>query len=343
MVAPKPCFRRPRRRPRRRSHRPSVHNPRPTRRKAAGGSDVDWVEVKGRTVEVAVEAALQELGLSSPDEADVEILQEPQRGFLGLGGKDALVRVKPKRAPSPSRRRRRRRENGGEGAGGPAAERPRPAPRPNRERERMGDRGRQPDRQGGRGGQGPKRPRGGEQASERGGRGGREGHRPEGNGRPDMSIDEQAKVVERFLTGLLGAFGLEGSGQTRVEEDVVIADVSGDQTQALVGPRGSTLEAIHEVCRTVLQKHARETARLRLDIAGYGERRRQALTIYASQLIDQVMAEGGEIMLEPMSASDRKVIHDAVAAREGVRSFSEGEPPRRYVVIAVSDDGLKAQ
>jgi len=93
---------------------------------------VDWVEVKGRTVEVAVEAALQELGLSSPDEADVEILQEPQRGFLGLGGKDALVRVKPKRAPSPSRRRRRRRENGGEGAGGPAAERPRPAPRPRR-------------------------------------------------------------------------------------------------------------------------------------------------------------------------------------------------------------------
>ena len=304
---------------------------------------MDWVEVKGRTVEVAVEAALQELGLSSPDEADVEILQEPQRGFLGLGGKDALVRVKPKRAPSPSRRRRRRRDNGGEGVGGPAAERPRPAPGPNRERERMVDRGRQPDRQGARGGQEPRPPRGGEQASGRGGRGGREGHRREGNGRPDMSIDEQAKVVERFLTGLLGAFGLEGTVQTRVEEDVVIADVSGDQTQALVGPRGSTLEAIHEVCRTVLQKHARETARLRLDIAGYGEKRRQALTIYAGQLIDQVMAEGGEIMLEPMSASDRKVIHDAVAAREGVRSFSEGEPPRRYVVIAVSDDGLKAQ
>jgi hypothetical protein len=62
------------------------------------------------------------------------------------------------------------------------------------------------------------------------------------------------------------------------------------------------------------------------------------LSIYAGQLINQVLAEGGEIMLEPMSAADRKVIHDAVAARQGVRSYSEGEAPRRYVVIAVTDD-----
>jgi spoIIIJ-associated protein len=71
-----------------------------------------------------------------------------------------------------------------------------------------------------------------------------------------------------------------------------------------------------------------------LDVAGYAERRRQALTIYAGDLIRQVLEEGGELMLEPMSAADRKVIHDAVAAHEGVRSYSEGESPRRYVVIA---------
>jgi hypothetical protein len=58
------------------------------------------------------------------------------------------------------------------------------------------------------------------------------------------------------------------------------------------------------------------------------------LSIYAAQLIEQVAGEGGEIMLEPMSAADRKVIHDAVALHSGVRSYSEGEPPRRYVVIA---------
>jgi spoIIIJ-associated protein len=82
-----------------------------------------------------------------------------------------------------------------------------------------------------------------------------------------------------------------------------------------------------------MQRYAHDTARLRLDIAGYAERRRQALTIYAERLIDQLLEEGGEIMLEPMSPADRKVIHDAAAARDGVNSYSEGEAPRRYVVL----------
>lgn len=150
---------------------------------------------------------------------------------------------------------------------------------------------------------------------------------------PEVPIEEQMIVVEEFLVGLVEAFGLEGSVQVRADEDVIIAEVVGPQTEALVGPRGSVIESVHELTKTVLQRKTQSSARLRLDIAGYAERRRQALTIYAGRLIDQVLADGGEIMLEPMSASDRKVIHDAVATREGVRSFSEGEAPQRYVVI----------
>jgi hypothetical protein len=60
------------------------------------------------------------------------------------------------------------------------------------------------------------------------------------------------------------------------------------------------------------------------------------LTIYAERLIDQLLGEGGEIMLEPMSPADRKVIHDAAASREGVSSYSEGESPRRYVVLTAA-------
>jgi spoIIIJ-associated protein len=144
--------------------------------------------------------------------------------------------------------------------------------------------------------------------------------------------------VAEFLEGLVESFGLEGQVDVEVQEDVIVAVVSGEQTEALVGTRGSVMEAIHEITKTVLHRQAGDTARVRLDVAGYAERRRQALSIYAGQLINQVLAEGGEIMLEPMSAADRKVIHDAVAARQGVRSYSEGEAPRRYVVIAVTDD-----
>jgi hypothetical protein len=150
-------------------------------------------------------------------------------------------------------------------------------------------------------------------------------------------------VVEEFLTGLLAAYGLEGSVDIAVDDEIILATVAGDQTEALVGAQGVVMDAVHEVCRTVLQRRSRHAARLRIDIAGYAERRRQALQIYASRLAEQVTEEGGEIMLEPMNASDRKVIHDAISEIAGVRSYSEGEPPDRYVVIAVNDEDSQAE
>ena len=151
-----------------------------------------------------------------------------------------------------------------------------------------------------------------------------------------MSREEQAEVITQFLDGLLDSFGLEGDVQTSVDGDTVIANVVGDQTEALVGTKGVILQAVHELTRTVVQRRTHEGVRLRLDIAGYAERRREALKIYAGRLAEQVMEDGQERMLEPMNASDRKVIHDAVQEIDGVSSYSEGEEPRRSVVISPS-------
>jgi spoIIIJ-associated protein len=148
---------------------------------------------------------------------------------------------------------------------------------------------------------------------------------------------EQATMVEEFLTGLLGAFGLEGNVSCTIEDDIIIADVSGEQTEALVGPKGVILQSILELSRTIVQRKSQAGARIRLDIAGYGERRREALRIYTGRLVEKILAEGGEIMLEPMNPADRKVVHDAAAELGGVRTFSEGEEPRRSVVIAKED------
>ena len=76
---------------------------------------------------------------------------------------------------------------------------------------------------------------------------------------------------------------------------------------------------------------------MRLDIAGYSARRREALKIYAGRLAETVKEDGREAMLEPMNAADRKVVHDAIAEIDGVRSFSEGEDPNRSVVVAPVD------
>lgn len=149
---------------------------------------------------------------------------------------------------------------------------------------------------------------------------------------------DQAKVVAEFLEGLLDAFGLEGEVQTRVEDDIIYADINGAQTEALIGPKGSILQAMLELTRTVVQRKTQAGARLRLDIAGYGERRREALRIYAARLAEQVVEEGGEVMLEPMNPADRKVVHDVIAEIDGVRSYSEGEEPKRSVVVSRVDD-----
>ena len=147
-------------------------------------------------------------------------------------------------------------------------------------------------------------------------------------------MDEQAAEIVRFLNGLLEAFGLEGTVESRIDDGVIYVEVVGQQTEALVGPKGVILQSVLELCRTIVQRKTMSGAKIRLDIAGYGERRREALRIYTARLAEKVLAEGGEVMLEPMNAADRKVVHDAVAEIDGISSFSEGEEPRRSVVIS---------
>jgi len=293
----------------------------------------EWVEVRGPSVEKAVEAALAELGLSSPDEADVEVMQEPQRGFLGLGGQDALVRVKRKERSTRDGSGRSRRTRGGSGSrpsgGKPLEAAPRrEAAAQNTGRELQG-----------RNSTGRTSPRPAPTAATRPAERPKPKERPvrEDDDREETPVADQSADIRRFLEGLLSAFGLEGEVKERIEDGVIYIDVVGEQTEALVGPKGSIIQAVLELCRTIVQRKTMDGAKIRLDIAGYSERRREALRIYTNRLAEKIKAEGGEVMLEPMNAADRKVVHDTVAEIDGVRSFSEGEEPRRSVVIAAEE------
>lgn len=308
---------------------------------------MEWVEVRAASVDEAVKKALQELSIDLREDAKIEVIEEPSKGFLGMGGKDAVVRVS--KLPKSKGRKRARKGRGGGKSGGDAQSRG----RKQGQRGRFDGRseGREQDtprgREQGRRGKSEKRDRPGDSRNKQSGR-----PRPQrdetkkakertmdDNGRtPDEEVDveAQAAVVGEFLEGLVSSFGLEGTVATRVEDELIIADLSGEQTEALVGPKGAIMQSVGELVRTVVQRKTHRRARLRLDIGGYLERRREALTIYASRLAQQVLDEGGELMLEPMNPADRKVVHDAVVEIEGVRSFSEGEEPRRSVVISLA-------
>ncbi len=289
---------------------------------------MEWVEVQGKTVDLAVQVAIGELGLDSKDEARVEIIQEPKPGFLGMGGREAIVKVT--RAPKQRRRRRKGRGRGSDtsrarnqgGRGNNKAKSPKNGSRGS---------GRKPSdpqaKQGQRNGRRRQENRMSETQSEP--------QRKPRDDRPEQApIEEQAEVAASFIRGLLDAFGLEGEVTTRIEERVLYLDVSGEQTEALIGPKGSVMNSVLELTRTVVQRKTYGAPRMRIDIAGYVERRREALKIYAAKLAAQVIEDEDEVMLEPMNAADRKVVHDAIAEVDGVRSFSEGEEPRRAVVIS---------
>ncbi len=309
---------------------------------------MNWVEAVGKTVDEAIAEAMKALNVESDRDVDVEVLQEPKPGFLGLGGREALVRVTAK---PRSKRRRRRRSAGSEGAKAPKGDK--------RGEKKQADeggaakKGRKERHEGGAAKKGRKERHEGHDV--------REDERKSRNDRPKkaregtkdrggkmqsgssetmegVDIEQQAGVAKEFVEGLIGAFGLEGAVATRIDEDILYVDITGEQTEALIGPRGSVMQAILELTRTVIQRKTFGAPRMRIDISGYAERRREALNIYARKLAEKVMAEGGEVMLEAMNPADRKVVHDAVSEIEGVRSFSEGEDPQRSVVIAAVED-----
>ena len=318
---------------------------------------MDWVEASGRSVDLAVEAALAELGLESRDAADIEVLQEAKAGFLGIGVQEAIVKVTPRPAVRKPRRRRGRGKSGQRTEGNEPPEQNHRQPSSSAGgRGGRDDRSARPERSpDGREGAAPEKRRdertGRGRGSQSGGNGnerrGRKQRRESdgneekvtaavnsGNGsEKESSIEEQAEVAATFIKGLLDAFGLEGDVVTEIDDDILKIDVTGDQTEALVGPKGTVMQAVLEITRTVVQRRTFGAPRMRLDIGGYNERRRQALKIYAGKLAEKLLAEGGEVMLEPMNAADRKVVHDAIAEIDGIRSFSEGEDPDRAVVL----------
>ena len=151
----------------------------------------------------------------------------------------------------------------------------------------------------------------------------------------DLDVEAQAEHAAQFAGSLVDAMGLKGSAVARVEDDTVLVAIDGEGLGLLVGPGGKTLLAIEELVRAVVQHGlSGRSARLRVDVGGYRERRREALAAFARQVAEEVRANNVERALEPMNPPDRKVVHDAVAEIDGVETSSEGEEPRRRVVIS---------
>lgn len=150
----------------------------------------------------------------------------------------------------------------------------------------------------------------------------------------DVSIEEQAQIAESFTSGLVEAFDLGARVEISIDDDTILVSIDGSEVGLLVGPKGATLTAIEELVRTVVQRQTDgHGARINVDVGGYRAKRREALEQFTRSLAEKVIDTGRAQALEPMSAMDRKVVHDAAAEIDGVETSSEGEDPRRRVVL----------
>ena len=298
---------------------------------------MEWVEITGRTVDEARDRALDRLGVDLSD-AEVEVIEAGSRALFGLRRVEARVRVRVRpTTPPPTRDRSSRRRS-----------QSRRGRKSNKDGARSGSKSRGPDGEAQRRGGASKatkdkaiKDKAIKDKDRKGGASrpttGRSNvRREEQTVTEEVSLEDQGSIIVEFLDGLLGVFELGGSAVVATIDDSAIeVAVSGDDLGLLIGPGGHTLSALTEVTKTVLQRQCSRSnrARVRLDVAGYREKRRAALTTFTLEVAESVKSSGEPRALEPMHSADRKIVHDAVNEIEDVGTISDGDEPRRRVVL----------
>ena len=289
---------------------------------------MEWVETTGRSVEEAKDAALDQLGVDEAD-AEFEVVAEARSGLFGRLRQEARVRARVRpTTPPPKVDRRERRRRGGSGG---EREQKAAAPSGGGGRTSSGGRGRGSTSSGGRSAPAPA-PEAAPVSTD-------EPQQDDEVVEP-VSVAEVGDAASEFVRGLVDAFGVDG--QTSVAEldvDTIEVRVEGNDLGLLVGQKGATLSAVQELTRTVVTRvePGGRNVRVHVDVAGYRARRREALERFTRQVADTVKESGTSTAMEPMTAADRKVVHDTANGIDGIHTTSEGEEPRRRVVLHADD------
>lgn len=291
-----------------------------------------YSEKWGDSIEAAVNLALQDLKLSR-EQVTVTVLEEPTRGFFGIGSKLAKVRVeeivkeepkpqkpvkeaaKPEKKEAPAKESKEVKEEKKEEA-------KEEAPSPKKEKK---PRNRKPNK---------------EKKAEK-------TEKPEKeentkieifqhalvSQKPDDLVETEDHPAKEFLDKTFKEMGIEVSVKVAVNKDSVYADVEGKDTGTVIGKRGQTLDAIQYLTSLVVNKGEDEYIRVVVDAENYRAKREATLEKLAVRLAEKVKKTGRYARLEPMNPYERKVIHTTLQGIEGINTRSEGDEPYRRVVI----------
>ncbi|HEY7950875.1 MAG TPA: R3H domain-containing nucleic acid-binding protein [Solirubrobacterales bacterium] len=146
---------------------------------------------------------------------------------------------------------------------------------------------------------------------------------------------EPSERVRELVEGVLDELDLDGDVEIVEDDDRITASVDGgDDYGLLIGKRGQTIDALQLLAYQAAFRGLRDRKRVVIDAAGYRERRRETLTTRADRAAEQALGDGNSVEMDPMSAQERRVVHEHLKDRSGVETYSEGDDPHRCVVVA---------
>lgn len=148
---------------------------------------------------------------------------------------------------------------------------------------------------------------------------------------PDTPAERARDLVE----GVLDELDLDGEVEVEESDERITVTVrGGDDYGLLIGKRGQTIDALQLLCYQAAFRGLRERKRVVVDAAGYRQRRRETLEGRADRAAEQALTNSRVVEMDPMSAQERRVVHERLKERAGVETYSEGDEPHRCVVVA---------
>lgn len=261
---------------------------------------MNYVIKTGKTVDEAVREAINELNITR-DNAEIEVLDEGQKGFLGLiGSKDATVKVWPKVDETKSILNEIFNEE--------------IEPETSQEVVQNTDDELEIEDE--------------EVSTD-------EVHMEEAIKTLDEENEEILSAAREFLGKIIETLELDNIVEMELENNTLNVNVNGDENRLgiLIGKRGVTLDSIQYILNLIVNKKSSRYIRVNLDSSGYRDKRKKTLENLAGKMANKVLKTGRSIKLEPMNSYERKIIHTALQDFEGVLTHSEGKDPFRKVVI----------
>ncbi|EFM10972.1 single-stranded nucleic acid binding R3H domain protein [Paenibacillus curdlanolyticus YK9] len=155
-------------------------------------------------------------------------------------------------------------------------------------------------------------------------------------------LPDASDQAERFIREVASAMGLEVSvSRSQTREGLLLVVQGEGELGQMIGRRGQTLDALQYLTTIVANRYSDKPIRIVLDAENFRDRRRKTLEELSDRLAGRVVKTRKEVVLEPMSSQERKIIHSQLQHHPDVRTFSQGDEPNRRVVIAIQDRNVK--